>query len=580
VLLVLALVAAVSRGARAAPPGKPDAPPPAALAEAKKNFEVGLKLYKEGLVKEALAAFVAADKIVARASVERNIGQCQRDLKDFAAAYETYSALLEKFGGTLKPAESTDVKRAIDELSLLTGTIEVKTPEADATVALDDKTIGKTPLAKPIRVNIGTHSLTVTKAGFETFSKSVDCRGSDQIVVDAALEKEIKTGHVAVTGVGGTTEGVVVSVDGKEVGPLPWEGDLEPGAHQISALGPKSIAAPVRVEIAKRARSEVALELLDQTGTVYVDPHNAEAEILLDGKVMGKGVWEGKISAERHELLISAPSYRPYRRVFMVHAGERVVENTPLALEEGVNLHSFKGLYVGIDAFGRFGTAPPGTEFAESCPVQKGSCDTGKPLGFGGRLRVGYSLGIIGLEGIGFASFDHSSADAFYQAYLLPAMSSHYGPPRHEQIDFNRPGAGGAFGARITSKHSIIRFTFGSAFGFAFRHMDTQIDAQFDNVPNPGCVNCNNSENRNWGEGASKVVPLLMFDGSLLLGSTPGTKFQLGALAMVEFYGDPTSTSGSGEDNVGGVAYGHPSLQVTHGTEVFIGPLLGLQFGE
>jgi hypothetical protein len=87
-LLVLVLFAAAPGVLRAAPPvAKPDGPPPAALAEAKKNFEVGLKLYKEGLLKEALAAFLAADKIVPRASVERNIGQCLRDLKDFAAAY-------------------------------------------------------------------------------------------------------------------------------------------------------------------------------------------------------------------------------------------------------------------------------------------------------------------------------------------------------------------------------------------------------------------------------------------------------------------------------------------------------------
>src|SRR5260221_1761945 len=156
VLLVVVSFVLVPGVLGAAPPAtKPDAPPPAALAEAKKNFEVGLKLYKEGLLKEALAAFIAADKIVPRASVERNIGQCQRDLKDFAGAYETYLALLDKFSATLKPAESTDVKRAVDELGLLTGTIEVKSGEADATVSLDDNVIGKTPLAKPFRVNIG-----------------------------------------------------------------------------------------------------------------------------------------------------------------------------------------------------------------------------------------------------------------------------------------------------------------------------------------------------------------------------------------------------------------------------------------
>src|ERR1044071_4807800 len=104
-LLVLSLFVVAPRVARAAPP-KADAPSAAALAEAKKKFEVGLKLYKEGLLKEALAAFVAADKIVPRASVERNIAQCQRDLKDLAAAFETYTALPDRFGPTRKPAKS------------------------------------------------------------------------------------------------------------------------------------------------------------------------------------------------------------------------------------------------------------------------------------------------------------------------------------------------------------------------------------------------------------------------------------------------------------------------------------------
>ncbi len=593
-LLVVLLIAIASpRGARAAPPAaKADAPSPAALAEAKKNFEVGLKLYKEGLVKEALAAFVAADKVVARASVERNIGQCQRDMKDFAAAYETYVGLLDKFGATLKPAESTDVKRAIDELTLLTSSIDVKTAEADATVAIDDKVVGKTPLAKPVRLNIGTHTVTVTKTGFEPFSKSVDCRGSDQIVVDAPLEKEVKTGHLVVTGIGGTTDGVVVTVDGKDMGPLPWEGDVEPGAHQVAGQGPKSVAAPVRVEITRRAKSEVALELQDQTGLLSVDPHNAEAEISLDGKVVGKGVWEGKVSAERHELSIEAPLYRAYRRVLMVHVGERVVENTPLVLEEGVNLHSFAGLYVGLNAFGRFGTAAPASEIAENCPVKDGFCETGNPAGGGGLLRIGYSFGWFGLEGVGFASFDHSSADAEYVSALYASgtstppgnnprlWSEHYGPPRHETYDFNRFGAGAALGVRATSKHSIIRFTGGGAFGIAFRHIDAQVEAQFHNVPNPGCINCPNDDTRNYGNGVSKTLPVVIFDASLLLGSTPGTKFQLGALGMVEFYGDGLSTGAQPPDTVGGTPFARPASQVVKGTEIFIGPVIGLQFGE
>src|SRR4030095_716164 len=156
---------------------------------------------------------------------------------------------------------AAEVKRATRRLFLLTVSTKVKITEPDATVAVDDKPIGKTPLAKPFRVNIGVHTVTIAKTGFEPFSKQVDIRGNDQIVIDSPLEKETLTGHLSVTGVGATTEGVVVSVDGKEVGPLPWEGDLEPGAHQISGRGPKSAAAAVRVEIARRAKIELALEL-------------------------------------------------------------------------------------------------------------------------------------------------------------------------------------------------------------------------------------------------------------------------------------------------------------------------------
>src|SRR5260221_14104034 len=138
-------------------------------------------------------------------------------------------------------------------------------------------------------------------------------------------------------------------------------------------------------------------------GIVYVDPRNPEAEISVDGKVMGKGVWEGRVTAGRHELAVGAPLYRPYKRILMVHVGERVVDNMPLQLEEGVNLHSFTGLYVGINLLGRLGTSPPGSETAVNCPVQKGSCDAGKPAGASAPLRIGYSLGWLGLEGVGFA---------------------------------------------------------------------------------------------------------------------------------------------------------------------------------
>src|SRR5580704_184371 len=120
--LALVLAASAAGAALAAPPPTSS---PAAFAEARKLFESGLKLYGEGSYREALAAFLRANEVSPRASIQRNIAQCHRDLKDFASAYEAYQALLSKYGATMSPTDKRSVQRAIDELAMLTGTVRI-----------------------------------------------------------------------------------------------------------------------------------------------------------------------------------------------------------------------------------------------------------------------------------------------------------------------------------------------------------------------------------------------------------------------------------------------------------------------
>lgn len=558
---------------------KADAANAAAVAEAKKNFEVGLKLYKEGLVKEALAAFVAANKISPRASVQRNIGQCQRDLKDFAAAYETYSGMLDTFWQKMKPAEAEDIKRALEELSLLTGTVEIKTAEPDAAVSIDGKEIGKTPIAKPVRLNIGPHAVAVSKTGFEPFSKDTPIQGNDKIVVDAALEKEVLTGLLnVVTSV--PTQGVILSLNGTPVGELPWQGALQPGSYVVEAKGPTSAANPQRVDVVRRQKVDVSLQMVAQVGVLYVDPRVPEAVISVDGKVVGKGVWEGQLTADRHELLITAPLRKPYTRVLVLHVGERAVETPALQLEEGATLHDFQGLYVGLDLGARFGTKAT-YGIADACPALMGSCESGKPIGFDSRLRIGYSFGWLGAEVFGLTTADFASANANYTAYRVTATGDVF-RGRQEDYNFNRFGGGAGLGLRATSKHTVIRFTGGAGLAAVYRSMEAKVNANVM-VPDPNCAGAScpdQSRGMDWSSSTSKTIPMLLLDASLLLGSTPGTKFQLGALLAVEFYGNATVTDPQATTTENGVLVPRPGMQVSRGTEVFFGPVIGLQFGE
>src|SRR6202044_3870037 len=147
------LVAALAIAVRVVTPASALAapPPPAAsaadLAAAKKLFATGLKLYNEGSFREALSAFTRANAIAPRASLQRNIAQCHRDLKDFGAAYDAYQTLLAQYGASMSAADRRSVQHAIDELATLTGTIRVDVTEAGAAVSLDDHDAGTTPLA-------------------------------------------------------------------------------------------------------------------------------------------------------------------------------------------------------------------------------------------------------------------------------------------------------------------------------------------------------------------------------------------------------------------------------------------------
>ena len=154
----LAACACPALGAPPPPPG----PSAADLASAKKLFQTGLKLYNEGSYREALASFRKAYDIAPRASLQRNIAQCHRDLKDFASAYDAYRLLLAKYGGTMTVPDRRAIERAIDGRDAHRQHPRHR-DRAGATVSVDDHEAGTIPLTGPLRASLGPHVVTVTK---------------------------------------------------------------------------------------------------------------------------------------------------------------------------------------------------------------------------------------------------------------------------------------------------------------------------------------------------------------------------------------------------------------------------------
>lgn len=143
------------------------------VEQARKHFNQGLKLYKDGDFDAALVQFERAYAEKANFKVLYNIAQCYFELHQYVEARDTLARYLKEGAGQLDAerqirAESdvTDLQKRIAHLTL---TVNV----TGATVYVDGKKIGVTPLSAAVDVNEGQRTISVETSD----------RGSKQRVV-------------------------------------------------------------------------------------------------------------------------------------------------------------------------------------------------------------------------------------------------------------------------------------------------------------------------------------------------------------------------------------------------------------
>ncbi len=552
-LLNLVAVASIVAGStRAYAQLTPPATPPSAeqAASAKKHFDLGLKLYNESAYQEALAEFTESYRLGGRASALKNAAQCYRDLKKFVEAFEAYEQILSLHDAQLKEPDRAAVKKALDDLKLVTGTIKVTASEPGADVSVDGKSIGSTPQPPARRVGLGPHKVEIRKQGFEPFERQVEVASQAEAKIDVALKAEVTTGHVVVKEKNARTD-VHVIVDGVDKGPAPWEGDLVPGDHTIEAKGTNVSAAKRVVSLARQQKAEVVLEASSTVGRFRLKVVPASATILVDGTMAGEGTYDSDVPVGHHRIQASAVGYETVTRELSLEAGQAYAEDIVM-VAAAAPPEPWPGFYA------RFALAPAFFVGTETHPgaAPPGSNQDSAPLGGAALLNIGYALKpFVSFEVVGaFLADTHTDT-------VTPQSSSTY--------EFHYGSINGfvGAGARVTSHTDVIRFTFGASLGAAIRSY--QFAVQHAQVPVSSSV--------------SAVNPGIMLDGGMLLGSTPGAKFFLGGILWADFPShDAVTESLPAGTGLPPAVFANADRQMVlaTGAQVYIGPALGIQFGH
>jgi hypothetical protein len=157
--------------------------------EAEKHFEAGVSLQKVEDFEAAVTAFEASLRLYPTRSALFNLANCLRATHRYAEALDALERLQREYGDELDEPMRTAVETQLAELVNLTAELVIAADQDGATVRVDDRIIGHTPLSGPIRLSPGPHVVEASLAGFEPARVNVELVSRETLTHRFTLEK-------------------------------------------------------------------------------------------------------------------------------------------------------------------------------------------------------------------------------------------------------------------------------------------------------------------------------------------------------------------------------------------------------
>lgn len=260
-----------------------------------------------------------------------NIGICYKERKYYAravAAWERQLASKDK----LPKAEAERAESALETVRPFVSTLELTSNQPDATVFIKEVEVGKTPFDAPIAIDAGPNKIVLEKPGFARVERTVEVTKGKPIKLTLNMVPAEKTAPAKIV-VQGAPDAVVF-IDGVEMGPAPFSGEVPTGRHTFEARKKGWVTARQTSQVAFAQPLKLTLTLTRdlQEGKVRVRTGHPDATIKIDGEVKGSGTWEGLLPAGGHKLEVTKDGYKTLtQEVALVADQERDLD---LSLEE------------------------------------------------------------------------------------------------------------------------------------------------------------------------------------------------------------------------------------------------------
>lgn len=326
---VLALLTALS----AAPAKAQELDPRAQAAE---HFDRGIVFFNERRFDAALAELARAYELFPAYQTLYNLARVHAELGQAVEAARAYERYLDEAGAEIDARRRREAERALAEQRARIGNLTVVTDVDGARIAIDGVDVATTPLAAPIPLSAGSHTVEVRAPGRETVRRAVAIAGQGSVSLDITLREEIiPRGTLRVVS---ELPDVGIAVDGEPIGvtPLPSTVPLRAGEHEVTASRRGYQDETRRVVIEDGAEAEVRFALRRDpapapadVGRVRIELPNAPYIIRVDGEPM-LGL-ELDLPVGPHRIELEVTDRQPYEGTLHVPSGSSVSIVPPLS---------------------------------------------------------------------------------------------------------------------------------------------------------------------------------------------------------------------------------------------------------
>lgn len=226
-----------------------------------------------------------------------NVGKYILEVKK--EGYKTYTKEIE-----IKRGKETII---IANLERKVGGLSIKTEPQGATVYIDGKNYGLTPL-DVYDIEVGKHEILITKEGYKSIIKEVEIK-EEIIEISEILIKGVSKAYI-----NSNPRGAKVIIDGKEIGVTPLEiKEISLGRHFITlkALGYEEMTKTIDVT---ENINTFSFNLVQLNHALIIETEPEGATVYLDDVIKGITPIEIKnlTPLKKYKIKIELSGYLPY----------------------------------------------------------------------------------------------------------------------------------------------------------------------------------------------------------------------------------------------------------------------------